>query len=348
MIRKIPVSCFLCPVSCFLFAASTASAQTSYPVSIIAALPGDGPAPTIDTTILVGSSGQLYHRADDGSWRRRAAGGLSADLRGAARDPGGSLIAAGASSPVFRFEADAWHARPAPNRGEVGAPAPGSSPVVAIGRNIYLLDQGRWQRLAGAPRPMRLVWAAGSKRIWVADAQGGLYRSTGGGFQPVRTGLPSGEAIAAIAGAAEAELYALSASGTLLALRPGAATPVAVPPELAGLRIDAIGPAPGGIVLAGAITVAAGTGGAGGERPVLLRAAKGKLALDGDRPALPAGEPAAALLADAAGGVLIAGAHGHLLVRRVPTDPWTQTAVSGALPPGAARSFPGALPARSR
>jgi hypothetical protein len=336
-----PVACRLSPGACrlslllllLLLLPLPASAQSPYPVHIVAIL---------DDATLLGSSGQLYHRSADGSFRRTVAGGLSATLRGAVRGPGDTIIAAGSWAPAFRHEGGVWHARPLPNRGELGAPQPGSSPALVVGRQVYLLDKGgRWKRIAGAPRPMPVIWASGSNRMWVADNQGGLYRSTGGGFAPVRAGLAAGDTIVAMAGPGEAELYALSATGALLALRPGAAAPVAIPPELAGLRIDAVGVAPEHVLVAGAVI------GAGGERPVLLRAVKGKLQVEGDLPPLPGGDRVAAVRGTAAGEVLVAGSRGHLLVRRSPTA-WTQATVSGDLPPAARRSFPHARPAHTR
>ncbi len=310
-----------------------------YPVTIVAVVPGKSAA--IEDSTLVGSAGQLYRRSPDGSWRRSAGGGLSVDVR-ATIGAGGNLIAVGAHTPVFQWQKDAWHARPLPDRGPAAVPGPGSSAAIAIGRHVYYLQGDRWRRVASTASEIATLWAAGPAKIWAADRSGGLVRLAGARFAPLRTGRPAGERIVLLGGPGATELYALTSAGNLLWLRPAGAAPVVPPADAAGLRIDAIGPAPGGLLVAAVLPAT----GSIGERTVLLRAARGRMQLDSDLPALRAGDRAVALRGDAGGGLLVATRSGRVILRRG-AEPWTDHGVSGALP-GDARSFPHAAPAHTR
>ncbi len=319
--------------------ATSAAAPADYPVTIVAVIAGKSAA--IEDSTLVGTAGQLYRRSADGSWRRGSGGGLSADVR-AAIGAGDNLIAIGAHTPVFRWQEEAWHARPLPDRGPAAVSGPGSSAAIAIGRHVYVLQGDRWRRVATATGEIATLWAAGPAKIWAADRSGGLVRLAGARFAPLRTGRPAGERIILLGGPSATELYALTSAGHLLWMRPAGATPVAPPAGAAGLRIDAIGPAPGGLLVAAVLPAT----GSIGERTVLLRAARGRMQLDSDLPALRPGDRAVALRGDADGGLLVATRSGRVILRRG-AEPWTERAVSGALP-ATARSFPHAAPAHTR
>lgn len=331
-----------CAALLCLTAASPAVAAPAadYPVTIVAAVPGEHAA--LEETVLVGSSGQLYRRADDGAWRRAGPGGLATSVQTVIAGPGATLHAAGRQTPLFRWDGRVWNARPMPTHGELGLPGPGSSAVVAIGPQVYALEGTRWVRVGALPRPAVAVWAAGRSKVWAADAAGGLYGSTGSGFQGIRHPLAAGDAVIGIAGGGVTEVYALAASGAVLAIHGATAAPVGLPAGATAVRVDAIGPAGTGVVMAGALGAADGS-----QRPALLRAAKGMVVIDGDLPALAAGDRIAAVRGDDQGGTLLVSARGRVWLRRTGAA-WTESPVVGDLPAGAARSFPGAGPAHSR
>ncbi len=313
-------------------------------------------------TILVGSSGQLYRPDPEAAaWKRDTAGGVAVTVRGALRGPGGAIVVAGSRTPTFRFSGDAWQAAPLTNRGPIVVGGAGGSAAVAVGRHIYLPRGNRWARIGAAPRPVQVLWAASPSRIYVVDDTGALFTRAGGGFTSINTQLAADDPIVAIAG--DRELYALSRGGTLLRLAGTRAKPVARDPDLANLSPEAIAPAPaGGVYVVGILAGPPAT-------RVLARASKGALHRESDlpapeplppivapppasptpapaappvlspapaiAPAAPRFDPVVVVRADRAGAIVAATRRGTVIVRRDGAAAWTQTRVSGDLPPDA-------------
>ncbi len=322
-------------------------------------------------TVLVGSSGQLYlPDAEATSWKRRSPGGVAVTVRGALRGPAGAIVVAGDATPPFRFSNDAWQAAPLTNRGPMVVGGAGGTAAVAVGRHIYLARGKRWVRIGAAPRSIQVLWAASPSRIYVVDDSGALLTRTARGFVPITTALAADDPIVAIAG--HGEIYALSRGGTLLRLNGTRAKPVARDPDLAGLSPELIAPAPSGGVFVVAILdgppahriLARATKGQLHREselpapeplppivppppgsPTSTNGPSGALARPAAppplspappiAPAAPRFDPVVVLRADRAGAIVAATRRGTILVRHDATAEWSETRVSGDLPPDA-------------
>jgi hypothetical protein len=323
-----------------------ADEPSRYPVDIIAALP-PAPGAGLGTAVLVGRSGQLYHPVAPGRWQRRAAGGVAVDLVAAVRAQPGSdeVIAIGADAPPFRFGAGAWRAEPLANRGPALLSADGPLAVLSIGRHIYTLEDGQWQRRASASQRVTAAWAASATALIVATADGGLARWNGRRFTPVRAPLPADESIVALVGASPAAVFGRAETGAWIRIDRGGTAQIAPAQELAGFEEHAwaLGP-DASLLLAGTVPAQGGA-----RRPILARADRNRFVVAGDLPALPAGHRVAVLLGHApTGEILIATRAGAVRVRDR-RGVWREGSASGVLPAPPAR--PGArsgAPARTR
>jgi hypothetical protein len=323
-----------------------ADGPSRYPVDVIAALPPDAGA-GLDSAVLVGRSGQLYHPVAAGRWQRRAAGGVAVDLVAAvrARPSSDEVIAVGADAPPFRFRADAWRAEPLANRGPALLSAAGPLAVLVIGRHVYTLEDGAWQRRVSASQRVTAAWAAGATALLVATGDGGLARWNGRRFTPVRGPLPADESIVALVGASPAAVFGRAESGAWIRIDRGGTALVGPAPELASFEEHAWGLGPdASLLLAGTVPADSGA-----RRPILARADRNRLVAAGDLPALAAGDRVAVVLGHSpTGEILIATRAGAVRVRDS-RGSWREGSASGVLPAPPARSGArSGAPARTR
>jgi hypothetical protein len=318
-------------IGAFLIAtlvAPLARAQTdAYPVELVAAIAPDGGAGA-DGTILVGRSGQLYHSAAPGRWQRRDSGGVAIDLRAAVRAGAEELLAIGADTPPFRFSRGAWRAEPLPNRGAAALTATGAAPVLVIGRHIYALQSGTWQRRVSAPRRVTAAWAGDSKMILLASADGGLTRWDGRRFTAVRTPLAPADPIAALVGRTPAALFGRAESGAWIRIDRAGTAEIALEQELEGFEEHAFGLGPDAALwLAGTVPTPTGA-----RRAVLARAERNRLVLAGELP-LATGDRVAVVVGHAPTGELLVASRAGAVRVRDKKGTWREGAASGAVPP---------------
>jgi hypothetical protein len=310
------------------------------PVELTAAVGGDEAG--AERSVLVGSSGQLYYRADDALvWRREQVGGLAAKVSGALR-VGRTIVAVGERTPVYRWGGQAWSARPLGNRGSTTVAGAGGKTAFAVGRHIYVRRGKRWIRMTSAPRQIVALWLGGGSRIYAADDKGGLRRRSGGVWRQVPTKLATDETIVQLAGTPGKELYARTSAGGVLQVRTSGATPLTLDPSVQGLRPTTIAPASeGGVWVVGEIDADAGS------QWVLAHATGGSAKAVRPLPVPAAGDRYTIVRAGDDGSLLIASTRGRVLVRAA-SGSWSEGSVSGKLPPSATRTFPEAAPARAR
>jgi hypothetical protein len=133
----------------------------------------------IRRSTLVGASGQLYEPTSDGSaprWVRRTAGGVSANLVGAARLDG-EIVAAGSQTPLFQQREQRWTITQLGQRGRVVL-GTGTFFSVAIGRQIFIRSKGKFLRIGAVAGTVSNLWAASESVVLVATDQG-IFRKRG-------------------------------------------------------------------------------------------------------------------------------------------------------------------------
>jgi hypothetical protein len=272
-----------------------------------------GPAGDADvrTSILIGPSGQVYQGDGGGTWTRTLAGGVAADVSGSARI-GKDVIVTGVSTPLYRFDGTGWTAV---RLGQSGKTVMGRGPVpaVAVGRHVFVHNNGKWVRVAAAPGAVTALWASSTKKVFAVTADG-VHALRGSDLVRTRA------AVGAIVGASP---WGISDTGA----------------------IDASN---GKSVLAATGAIAA-TGGAGtpwlvtsdGANPLQLVGKVGGKATTIETP-IPAGTGLAGLAADKSGRVVIVTAAGEAHIWA--DSAWSTGALVDQLPE--AKSGPG--PANTR
>ena len=152
--------------------------------AIAAALPESG---SVYHMTLIGPSGQVYEPSGDAAtWTRHVFGGNAADVTGAVRDDN-AIFVAGRGTPLYRFADATWRAV---RMGQRGKTILGNGPraAVAIGRQVFVADQGAWLRLAEAPGNVVAVWAASKQRAFIATSAG-VFSFTGKDFSKVSSAM---------------------------------------------------------------------------------------------------------------------------------------------------------------
>ena len=277
-------------------------------------------------TVLVGPSGQLWEPDGSGTWTRRSAGGVAADVGGATRATGMGIVVAGRATPLYRREGDLWLSLRFGERGRTVVAA-GPRAAVAVGRQVFIHSAGKWKRVGATVRPPLALWAGSDTKIYAASDTG-VLRLAGGGFvahapTPI-TGFGTG------AGAAP---WAIATDGGVL--------------DVTTKRLHHPTAADGGAITAQLVTVAAD-----GTVWVLGRTATGAAALAQLRkgawtvapsPPLAADDLPVVLAVDRAGSVLVATRAGAVHLGAA-DGTWKAGVLAEALP--AAR--PGPAPARTR
>lgn len=281
-------------------------ATLTNPAKVVALVAGDD----VLHATLVGPSGQIYEPDGKGAWARHAAGGVAADVSGAARADG-ELIVTGHSSPMYRDHEGVWFTV------EVGADGHtvmGTGPAfaVAVGKDVFTRGKKGWTRAATVPGKITAVWSDG-KQTWAAT-DAALYRIRN------KDAAKAGDAPRALAG------------GTAWGIGDKTLTPLgggkAVPATLDGTAVTVV--AAGGAPGDASLTVVADNGG----HLVLAHTHKGALEKIDD---VPGTGPVAALAVDPAGTALVAFADGTIAVHAA--GAWTTAQVTDALP--AAKPGPG-------
>lgn len=345
--------------------AAAIDSDRAFPVSLVGVIGGHD---DFTRAILVGSSGELYHPVaaaepdasgtaaePDASapaaapqWQRRIAGGVSIDVAGAVRGPGGDIFVVGRRAPLFRFDParGAWYAHPLPNRGPSEACGPGGPTCISLGRHVYVPAGARWDRLGSAGDTINAVWASTGSRVYVATRDGGLARLDAGRRTDLTHPLAEGDVIIAFAGTPGRDLYALAASGTLLEVRGSSAQAITVPEdqvtELGVLEIHTLAPR-----AAGGVWLIAIAGPPENRQATLLHAEGTGLVRDQSLPDDLAGDRAVALRVDRAGAMLLVSRRGRAWVRPA-GGTWTTAQVLGTLPEGAYRPSEAGAPAHTR
>ena len=319
-------------------APATAHAQ-GFPVELVAAV---GPEGGKGSAVLVGRAGQIYVAGADRVWRRKAAGGVSVDVRAAVRSPTrpAEVIAVSDQAPPFRFSGAAWSAEMVGNRGPTALGRGGGVPALAVGRHVYTLEKDAWVRRVSATKVATAVWALSDRSILIATSDGALARWDGRRLAPIKTGLAAGDPIVLLLGSLPRLVWGKSKAGRWIRVNGASVAQVAFDRALDGFDEHATGVGGDGALLLAGTVPAAG----GGKKPVLARADQNRIApwqdlwapAEGDRFAVVAAQGAELLVASRAGSVRGRGAAGA----------WVEGRVSGEPPPlPKARRAP---PARSR
>jgi hypothetical protein len=165
------------------------SSGTSMAGVLAIALASAGPTNSVDNALLIGDGGRIYQydstsAAASPRWVRKTAGGTSATIVAATRT-GDAVVAVGAKSPVFRWRDGQWIATPL-TKGNIVV---GGGPVMslAVGRWIYLWEQGKFVRKAFAPANITGLWVGSETNIRLSTDRG-LFRRGAKLFVPVRIG----------------------------------------------------------------------------------------------------------------------------------------------------------------
>lgn len=280
--------------------------------------------------LLVGAGGELYKRSGT-AWRRTSEGGTAATL---VRARGGSptdIWAIGANTPSYHYDGKTWAVV------KLGISGPGllsraGTPAVAVGRRVYVQVLGKWQILpalpaasgpaAPAPAPIIDVWANGPKDAIALSENGELRRLVGSTWQPIRHGLPQGEAPRRLLAGPAGQVFAVGDGGTLIRVERLAARKFGRAPQVpAGTRWLFSSVAQNKLWLVGEE----------GDKLVLGRVDGLQVTLV-DTAAAPAeGDDLAAMLVAADGSVLVATKKG-IVYARGPAGPFTQERVDATAP----------------
>jgi hypothetical protein len=286
-----------------------------------------GGSDDVRRTILVGSSAQIWEPDGTGTWTRRSAGGVAADVTGANLGAG-DIHVAGKATPMYRRKGGIWYAVRFGAKGRTLL-ASGRALAVAVDRVVFV-QAGAWKRLAVANAPIKALYVASEREAVLATAAG-LWRLRGRSFVPV-PGSP-GMAVTALVGAKPGVAWALTASGGLVEVgRVARAIPVVVAGE--PLAVSRIAAAPDG-----SVWVIGRKAGAGGPPVLAHRTGTGFVAV---ATGLAADAEIEGLVVDRAGRVLLADAHGGVQWRDE-AGTWTAAVRVDALP----QPIPGKGPARS-
>jgi|GEM_PF-3661797 len=298
----------------------------------------------VGTRALVGASGELFRPDGVGVYRRQGLGGVAIDVE-LAVFAGGRLFAAGRRAPVFEFDGQVWRQHRLGENGRSRTSSGGGLPAIAIRRQIFVFDGGRWVRAAAARVWPHVIWVASPRRYFVADDGGGLLRVDGKRATAVRTGLAEGDRIVHFAGTPGRSLLAVSEAGVVLDVGSGGtARPIALPPGLESLAVSATcSQRDGTAVLVGVVEDAAAS-----VRDAVVVAVKARSAAEIHRAPLTAGDRPAACASDAGGGLMWVSRAGQAWIRPAGGE-WTARRAA-LTPPPAARPgpAPGKRPARSR
>jgi hypothetical protein len=153
------------------------------------ALASSGPTSSVENALLIGDGGRVFQYDPSGAaasprWVRQTAGGTSATFVAATCNKD-AVVAMGAKSPVFRWRDGQWIATPL-TKGNIVV---GSGPVMslAVGRWVYLWEQGKFVRKAFAPANVTGLWVGTETNIRLSTDRG-LFRRGAKLFVPVRTG----------------------------------------------------------------------------------------------------------------------------------------------------------------
>jgi hypothetical protein len=317
-----------------LVAAAPAGAQKEQAARVVTSdlVVAVAAAGDVTRTVLIGPSGQVYDPDGAGKWVRRHAGGVAADVAGAARTVHGELVVAGRATPLYRRDGDVWYAL---RIGETGRTVLGGGPApsVAVGKQVFVHGKGQgkhkktgtWTRIGTLPAAPSRLWASGPKSVWAAT-DSTLYRLSGRAF------TKAGAAPRLLAGGK-------TAWGIHDDRLRNLATDKSIPAELDGAAVEivAAGAAPDDDALHVVVRTDAG-------RLVLARTGKTALARVDDVPA-PRSSTApgvVGLVVDASGHALVAFADGTIAFRT--GDTWTTAQVEDDLP----RTQQGPGPSRTR
>ncbi len=309
------------------FFASTALAIAE-PRGIVDAVSAPG---GVGHSLLVGPSAELYRAIEPGIWGRVDRGGFAGEVQRVLH-VGGELHAAATRAPLYRLTAaSTWSVLPLAKRGGAVVGGLGGEPAVALGRQLYVGESGRWARAIAAPAQLTALWASRGQRLYAATSDGAVWRSEGRRWRAIGGRFVAGEHGVAFAGIPGSMLVVLTSKGRLLRVGDehealNASAPAGFVPQVLGVgegRVWAAGP------------TASGT-------HHLMSVVEGVLLDDGALP-MAADEPITVLLIED-GEVLIAGARGSVWTRDR-TAIWHPGQLRQA-PPRAPP--PGAGPARSR
>jgi hypothetical protein len=296
--------------------------------------------------VFVGSSGQLYEPAPENRWQRRGSGGVAGDVLAVVRASDDRLYAIGSNAPIYEWDGALWSARPLPNRGATTV-SRGGAPAFSVGRHVYVLKSGAWERVVSTPRRISALWAQSATRMWIATAQGEIMRLSGKSWVTVAHPLPADDTIVGIFGTggtagAGNTAYAVARSGALLLLSGTAVSRVQTDGDLTRLDVHTAGLGGNGELL---IAGMAGDGQA--RRAVLVSARGGKLTLADELWALPEGDRFSVVLRTGESALAVASRHGAVRVRGKDGG-WVESRIVGELPNEASRRFQSAAPARAR
>jgi len=322
--------------------AQKAQAAAGFPVEIVAAVAAEGGK---GSPVLVGRSGQLYAAGADRVWRRKSAGGVSADVRAAARSPSrpGEIFAVGDDAPPFRFSGGTWRAELLGNRGSATLARGGGVPALSIGRHVYTLEKDAWVRRTSAGKIATAVWAASPTAILVATSDGALARWDGKRLAPMKTGLAAGDSIVLLVGAQPKLVFGKSRSGRWIRVSGGSVANLALARELDGFEEQAAGIGSDGALLLAGTAPAPG----GAKKPLLARVQANKIVPGDDLWALADGDRFAVIHAGG-GELLVASRSGSVRVRAATgAGAWSEGRVAGDLPAPAGKPRRSG-PARSR
>ena len=297
---------------------TTAPPITAPDIAAVAASPDD-----VRKSVLVGPSGQVWEPDGSGTWTRRAAGGVAADVRGAAL-ANGNLVVAGKATPLYRREGERWTAM---RLGERGRTTIGRGPraSLAIGRIVFVWTGTSWKRVGVAPATVTGLWSAGETKVVIAT-DAGLHRLTGTAFRPIVVPLGSAPFTSLGGGATT---WAVTADGAAF--------------DVTARRAHR--PAVGGQPITVALVTSAGDSawalGATAAGPALARFRKGVWS-DAAAPPLSPDDLPVALAADATGALLVV-TRGGLIHVGAPDGTWitgtrTQSLPAASTGPGPARS----------
>ncbi len=325
-----------CVLACALVLwARTASADGAGALSVVDALVGDS-----GQLVFVGSSGELYEPAPENRWQRRAVGGVSTDVLGAVRAGRGKVYAIGASSPIFEWDGSVWSARPLANRGTIQLSRGGGVAGFAVGRHVYLLQKGSWERAVSASRSLAALWVQSAQRIYAVTNKGELLRGNGKSWSTLKTSLGTDDAVVNLVGGGKS-VYAVSRTGAVLSLSGTSPARVELGNALSGLDIHAWGAGTdGGLLVAG--TVGAGET----RRSVLISGASGKLEIADELWPLPEGDRFAVVAAT--GGELVVASRGGSLRIRAKDGTWREGSISPDPPARSREPDRASAPARAR
>lgn len=194
---------------------------------------------------LVGRSGQLYQSSGDLQWQRTDRGGVSVTVSRVFRSGAGKLYAVGDRAPLFARQGEAlWAGYSLVRKGSAAASRDGAK-IIALRRQLFELGATGWRSIAKAPATVRHLWAPTSRHFFIADADGNIWSSRGGGWQRIAITLRPGERIAELRGLPKRFAVARTNQGRLFALEKKTAKLIPAGAIGSDVVVEAIGVANG-------------------------------------------------------------------------------------------------------